>query len=328
MNTPLDDKSTTCRVDNNSHRRNGHQDWYNGAKEVLTNEGPAVGLAEQRLTWEARGEEVKGSDYVLGHSQREIRRLRTQAAILRPITERLLRNVKIGPGVRVFDLGCGAGDVSMLAAEFVGPTGSVVGIDRSPEVLGVARKRAQAAGLRQIRFEKASVETFSSHEPFDLVIGRYILIHQPDPVEFLRAAARLVRPGGCLAFHEIRLRQRFDSLPPVPLWHETGNFILTACHSALPHHDVTDRLIESFSEAGLPQPDLFCEILVGGGIDSPLYSWAAETLESFLPQLAKMGIAFGEPGGIQTRESRLRAAVTEARSQITAPGQVCAWARI
>jgi SAM-dependent methyltransferase len=49
----------------------------------------------------------------------------------------------------VSDLGCGAGDVSFLAAQFVGPTGSVVGIDRSREVLGLAAERAQAAGLRK-----------------------------------------------------------------------------------------------------------------------------------------------------------------------------------
>ena len=88
-----------------------------------------------------------------------------------------------------------------------------------------------------------------------------------------------------------------------------------------------DRLIESFSEAGLPQPDLFCETLVGGGLDSPLYASATETLRSFLPQLAKMGILFGELVGIETLESRLREAVVAARSQIVGPGQVCAWAR-
>lgn len=68
---------------------------------------------------------------MFGHSQREIRRLTDQAAMLRPITERLMQNVKIAPGMRVLDLGCGAGDVSMLAAELVGPTGEVLGIDRN-----------------------------------------------------------------------------------------------------------------------------------------------------------------------------------------------------
>ena len=80
--------------------------------------------------------------YILGHSPAEVRRLMLQATILRPITERLLRSAKLGPGMRVLDLGCGAGDVSMLAAEFVGPSGAIVGIDRSPEVVASASARA------------------------------------------------------------------------------------------------------------------------------------------------------------------------------------------
>jgi SAM-dependent methyltransferase len=213
-----------------------------------------------------------------------------QAAILRPVTQRLLLNVKIGPGMRVLDLGCGLGDVSMLAAEFVGPTGLVVGIDRNREVLSLARERARAAGLRQISFAQGEVESFSSQEPFDLVIGRCILVHQSDPVDFLRAAECLVSPGGVIAFHEFRSHQRFDSLPTVPLWQVTGDLIRMAFRSALPHCDVSDQLIELFPKAGLSEPNLFCETLVGGGVDSPLYAWAAETLESLLPQLTKMGI--------------------------------------
>jgi SAM-dependent methyltransferase len=203
----------------------------------------------------------------------------------------------------------------------------VVGIDRNREVLTLAAERAHSAGLRQVSFEHASVESFSSQETFDLVIGRYVLVHQADPIGFIRAAARLVSRGGSIAFHEIRLVQIFDSAPPVPLWQATGNFIQMAAQSALPHHDVGDRLIESFSEAGLPQPDLFCETPVGGGIDSPFYGWAAETLLSFQAQLAKMGILFGELVGIETLESRLRKAVVATRIQIVGPGQVCAWAR-
>src|SRR5882762_5128428 len=133
--------------------------------------------------------DTKQAKYILGHSQQEIGRLILQATILRPFTERLVRNAQIGPGMRVLDLGCGAGDVSMLAAELVGPGGSVVGIDRSQEVLKVARGRAQEAGLRQIRFVRSSVEEFVVDEPFDLVIGRYILVHQSEPVALLRKAA-------------------------------------------------------------------------------------------------------------------------------------------
>ena len=102
------------------------------------------------------GSDRPGTEYILGHSDREIRRLMHQAAILRPITERLLRGAGIGRGMRVLDLGCGAGNVSMLAAELVGAAGSVVGIDRNQDVIAVARERAHTAKLGHIVFEEVS----------------------------------------------------------------------------------------------------------------------------------------------------------------------------
>ncbi|MBV8384049.1 MAG: class I SAM-dependent methyltransferase, partial [Planctomycetaceae bacterium] len=102
-----------------------------------------------------RAGNMPGTESILGHAGREIRRLRHRAAILRPITERRLRGAGVRQGMRVLDLGCGAGDVSMLAAELLGPSGSVVGIDRSPEVIAFARERARSAGLRRVDFDRA-----------------------------------------------------------------------------------------------------------------------------------------------------------------------------
>ena len=266
--------------------------------------------------------------YALGHSAAEIQRLKNQGAMLRPITERLLRNAGIDAGMRVLDLGCGAGDVSMLAAELVGPEGSIVGIDRSQEVLNVAKERARDAGLRQISFVQASIEAYSAREPFDLVVGRYILVHQPEPVALLRNAARLVRPGGALAFHEVRVGDDTGSFPPISLWNLAADLIRTACQSSLPNCYGADRLVEHFSEAGLPYPHLFCEKLVGGGADSPLYGWLVGVLQSLKPQLERMEIMPAETIEMERLETRLRDAVVEARSQIFGFAQVCAWARL
>lgn len=266
--------------------------------------------------------------YALGYSPAEIQRLKNQGAMLRPITERLLRNAGIDAGMRVLDLGCGAGDVSMLAAELVGPEGSIVGIDRHQESLNVAKERAREDGLRQISFVQASIEAFSAREPFDLVIGRYILIHQSEPVTLLRNAARLVRPGGALAFHEVRVGDDTGSFPHVPLWDLTANLIRIAFQSSLQNYYAADRLVEHFSDADLPYPHLFCERLVGGSADSPLYGWLAELLQSLQPQLDRMRIVPGETFTMEELESRLRDAVVEARSQIFGPAQVCAWARL
>src|SRR5262249_38001315 len=268
------------------------------------------------------------TDYILGHSAREVRRLRLQADILRPITERLLRGAGVCPGMRVLDVGCGAGDVSMLAADLVGPSGAVVGVDGSREVLAVARERARAAGYRQVRFEESSVESFADPGCFDVVVGRYVLIHQADPAAFLGRVAGLARPGGGVAFHELNIDSAFHSLPAVPLREQTGEWIRVAFRSMLPHRDAGGRLIEHFSRAGLPQPTLFCECDVGGGDDCPLYAWAAETLASLLPQLVRQEIVTAEAVGIDSLEARLREAVVAARSQGVGPEEFCAWASV
>jgi ubiquinone/menaquinone biosynthesis C-methylase UbiE len=79
------------------------------------------------------------SVYVLGHADAEQQRLSKQGHNLRPFTEQLLRDVTLRPGMRVLDVGCGNGDVTLLAAELVGPSGLAVGIDRSSEVPDAAR---------------------------------------------------------------------------------------------------------------------------------------------------------------------------------------------
>jgi ubiquinone/menaquinone biosynthesis C-methylase UbiE len=75
----------------------------------------------------------KHSDYVLGHNDREQLRLIRQARILAPFTDSFLRAAGIASGMRVLDIGCGMGDVTMLAAQLVGPTGSVVSVDQEAD---------------------------------------------------------------------------------------------------------------------------------------------------------------------------------------------------
>lgn len=272
--------------------------------------------------------EISPAKYILGHSAPELQRLILQSSILRPFTERLLRNAEIGPGMRVLDLGCGPGDVTMLVAEIVGPSGSVIGIDRNADVVALASSRAEEAGLKHVTFESTSLEAFSEPGQFDCVVGRYVLVHQSDTIGFLRTAARFVRTGGVLALHELDLTDDFKSCPTVWRWNAVGNLILNAFREALPHFDCANQLIKSFSEAGLPPPHIFRESIVGGGAESPLYNWMATTLRSVWPQLVEMGLLAESEFPGETLAIRMKDAVVRAQSQIAVPAQVCAWTRI
>ena len=80
-------------------------------------------------------------------SDYEMARLELQGRALAPATRMIFATAGIRPGMRVLDLGCGAGDVAFVAANLVGPDGEVVGVDRSPEALARAlRCNRWAAG--------------------------------------------------------------------------------------------------------------------------------------------------------------------------------------
>jgi ubiquinone/menaquinone biosynthesis C-methylase UbiE len=268
------------------------------------------------------------AEYVLGHSEREIQRLIHQAAIVRPITERLLHEIGLRPGMRVLDLGCGAGDVSMLAAELVGPSGVVMGIDRNPEVLSVARERCREAKLKQVEFKETSLELLADVIPFDAVVGRYVLLHQADPIAFLRAGAAQVRPGGILALHEIgHFGEVAETYRGTLILRQVREWLLEFFQSRLRHFDVGQRLVEQFHMAQLPQPRMFCELPVGGGSDSTLSDWMVETLETTLPQLIKAGVITQEID-IEALRADIADEVREARLQVVGPAQICAWIRV
>jgi ubiquinone/menaquinone biosynthesis C-methylase UbiE len=266
--------------------------------------------------------------YLLGSSPAELDRLTFQSSILRPITERLFREAGLAEGMTVLDLGCGPGDVSFLAAEMVGPSGRVIGIDQAPEPIALARQRARERGIRNVEFEHTTIADFSSPVWFDAVVGRYILVHQADPTSCIRHVKRFIKPNGLFALHEISLRHGFRSYPRVPLWDRAGDWLIAAFSQTTPEWDHATRLVEHFVAAGLRCPTLFSEILCGSGKGSPLYAWVAETVKTVLPTLAASGVTTAEEVAIHTLSERLRHAVVAADAQIEGPMQICGWARL
>ena len=107
----------------------------------------------------------------------------------------MLRAAGIRPGMRVLDVGCGAGDVSFLAATLVGRDGSVVGVDRSAEAIALAKRRAADVGLANVSFVTQDLQELATDARFDAIIGRLVLMYFPEPDALLRRLLRAAAAG-------------------------------------------------------------------------------------------------------------------------------------
>jgi ubiquinone/menaquinone biosynthesis C-methylase UbiE len=265
--------------------------------------------------------------YALGYTQEERERLIYQGKFYAPTTRRLFQDARIGPGMRVLDVGCGVGDVSLLVAELVGPAGRVVGVDRDPLALGTACQRIEEGGISNIAFLQGDLRELSFSEPFDAVVGRVVLMYLADPADALRQLARHVRPGGVLAFLEVDSAFTPPYYPSLPLWEQVGTWFGEAMQRAGVESQMGLKLYAAFQEAGLPAPVMRADTIVGTGPDTPIYRQMTDLIRSLLPFMEQLGLATAADVEIETLAERLRDEVVAARGVITYPPLVTAWAR-
>ncbi len=265
-------------------------------------------------------------EYVLGRSEMESQRLIKQSSFMRPSTERVFQKAGITAGMRVLDLGCGVGDVSFLAAELVGPKGSVVGIDVNPAVLAVARQRAHESEFTRVTFKESTIDGFTTTESFDAVVGRFVLMYQADPVATLAHVYSLLRTGGLLVLQEPDFRVGVSTSPPCALWQQVNYWIGETFRRGGVHHDIGGKLYHLFRRAGLPGPTMLEHVSVGGGpAMRPFGENSAEIVRSLLPKMEQFSIATSLEVQVDTLADRLERDTCAAECQITYVPIVAAW---
>jgi ubiquinone/menaquinone biosynthesis C-methylase UbiE len=141
--------------------------------------------------------------YVLGYRRAEQKRLQQQAQQLAHESRWLFDQVGVTPGARVVEIGCGPHGCLEVLAEQVGPSGSVVGVERSQDACELAREMTRERGLANVEVLcRDARSTELPHGSFDFVTARLVLVNVPNPEQIVAEAIGLVRPGGCVAFHE------------------------------------------------------------------------------------------------------------------------------
>jgi ubiquinone/menaquinone biosynthesis C-methylase UbiE len=258
------------------------------------------------------------SSYALGHAEDELGRIINVARYLGDLTEHVLRLAGLDRGMRVLDVGCGPGDVVFLAARLVGPQGTVIGVDRSPEAIELAQQRAAAVGLTNVHFvtQDLSDAELVVDEPVDALIGRLVLQYFADPAQVVRRLASLVKPGGLVAFQEADMKDGVYSEPVCPVY-----------ETAIQRITQTFTRIGAEARTGSRLAQMILHARVERGSDSPIYHLVAQMTRVMLPLMQRTGVATAEEVGVETLAERMREEAVALDATLVNPPWIGAWTR-
>lgn len=267
--------------------------------------------------------------YTMGRSPQETERLIQQAQLYGDLTKRFFQEAGISKGMKVLDIGSGAGDVAIALAEMVGSEGEVVGVDVNEEILQSSRKRAKQAGFENITFIEGDFQTLSFEGQFDAVVGRLVLMYVSDPALALRKFSTYLRPGGIIAFQELDLRSLWSFVEPAtPLLNKLKQWCIEVVKRSGANAGMGLDLYGAFLDAGLPEPSMYLSAPMGR-IDTGLgFEFLANSFRSMLPLMENYGVATAKDLDVDTLAERLRTEVVISKRPLLLPPHITAWVQI
>lgn len=241
------------------------------------------------------------------------------------MTDRLLADAGIGAGMRVIDVGCGPGDVSFRIAQLVGGQGQVVGIDRDARPLAAARDRARELGLSNMTFAEGDLGALApEHGLFDAVVGRRVLMYQPDPAAAVKGLSRALRPGGLVVFQEHDATMVPASLKPLPLHERAHQWMWRTVEREGADIHMGFHLASVLEQAGLTVVSVRAEAIV---LTPQTRYRTAAIIRAMLPRIVQQGVATEAEIEIDTLEERLMDERTKSSVAYVSDMVFGAWAR-
>lgn len=240
-------------------------------------------------------------------------------------TSRLLVDAGINLGMRVLDVGCGSGDVAYLVSGLVGEAGEVVGVDHDAGALTIARDRATEDPRPSPSFVQTGLlDLPASLGTFDAIIGRRVLMYQPDAVAVATVLAKHLRAEGVMVFQEHDTTMAPASIDAFTLHRQAQGWLqqMIAAEGADLH--IGFNLHGILTQAGLDVQCVRAECLV----QTPGSAYGLGYIVSAcLPRIIALGVATEDEVGIETLQQRLDQERLQSNSIYIGDVAFGAWAR-
>jgi SAM-dependent methyltransferase len=241
------------------------------------------------------------------------------------VTERLLRDIRLAECQCVLDVGCGRGDVTLMAARLLGDGAEVVGIDCDAAAVDAAKSRARDLGITNVRFAVLDVGALSPEfGTFDAIIGRRVLMYVPDRPAALRALVSVLVPGGIVGFQEAD--GSMTPAPPAlfPLHLQAHRWIWDTVAREGATTRMGFELPALLASAGLIVEGVRAEAVVEL---AGLRPFTASIVRMMLPRIVARGVSTAEEIDVDTLDGRLADELARAESPYLGGMAFTAWAR-
>lgn len=241
------------------------------------------------------------------------------------MTERMLADAGIGHGMRVLDIGCGPGAVSLMIAQRVGNDGHVFAVDRDPRMLDLAREKARQAGVANITFVAGGFDAaFPDRGTLDAVVGRRVLMYQPDAAQAVAQLTDAVRPGGLIAFHEHDMVTVSDGRTSLPLHDRVRSWLREMLRLEGANLRMGFDLHSALTTAGLTVECVRAE----ANLLTPTSTYPiAAIIRAVLPRLSQLGVTTAQEADVETLDARLTAERRAANATYVWELVFCGWGR-
>jgi ubiquinone/menaquinone biosynthesis C-methylase UbiE len=259
----------------------------------------------------------KENDYVLGTHDDEVARLGLQHRVWRPAVTECWQRVGITHGWRVLDVGAGPGYATADLAEIVGPTGSVLGIERSSRFLDAARERCLRRGLTNVEFREADLmEVSLGPLGFDACWCRWVACFVSSPEKLIANIAGALRPGGLAIFHEYSDYETFRFMPVRPALERFAREVMESWRASGGEPNVARALPQLLREAGMRVLEIHPHVRTVAPRDYA-WQWPASFIEINVARLQELGRLTETEGEEVLRE--FQAANADPQSWFTTP---------